>query len=165
MRDVLDPVNPEGLRPAFTNIHRQLQRQRVLKGYQYLGAYLVSVDGTGQFSSNNVSCEDCCTRNLRNGEKKYYHQLLGAVIVHPDKSNVLPLFPEAITRQDGENKNDCERNASKRLLPAEQKDFSKLKIIIVEDALASNAPHIRLIKELSRKLHTCFQTFRPCLSV
>jgi hypothetical protein len=61
----------------------------------------------------------------------------------------LPLFPEAITRQDGENKNDCERNASKRLLPAIREAFPKLRVIIVEDALASNAPHIRLLKDLS----------------
>lgn len=148
MRDVLDPVNPEDLRAAFTSIHRQLQRQKVLEGYQYLGAYLVSIDGTGQFSSNKISCEDCCCRTLRNGEKQYYHQLLGAVIVHPDKANVLPLFPEAITRQDGETKNDCERNASKRLLSAIREYFPKLSMIIVEDGLASNAPHIRLIKEL-----------------
>jgi len=149
MREVLDPVNPKDLRPAFTSIHRQLQRQKVLEGYQYLDSHLVSVDGTGQFSSSNVSCKDCCNRNRRNGEKQYYHQLLGAVIVHPDKPNVLPLFPEAITRQDGSTKNDCERNASKRLLPAIRQDFPKLKMIIREDALASNAPHIRLIKELS----------------
>ena len=69
-------------------------------------------------------------------------------LVHPDKPNVLPLFPEAITRQDGENKNDCERNASKRLLPAIREAFPKLKMSIVEDALASNAPHIKLLEEL-----------------
>ena len=68
--------------------------------------------------------------------------------MHPDKPNVLPEWTETITRQDGETKNDCERNASKRLLPAEQKDFPRLEMIIVEDALASNAPHIRLIKKL-----------------
>ena len=77
--------------------------------------------------------------------------MLGAVIVHPDKHKVLPLFPEAITRQDGETKNDCERNASKRLLPAIREIFPKLKMIIVEDALASNAPHIRLLEKLSLK--------------
>ena len=36
-----------------------------------------------------------------------------------------------------------------RLLPAIRKMFPKLKIIIVEDALASNAPHIQLLEELS----------------
>ena len=101
-----------------------------IEGYQYLGAYLVNIDGTGQFASSNVSCKDCCSRYLRNGEKQYYHQLLGAVIVHPSKSNVLPLFPEAITRQDGESKNDCERNASKRLLATIREDFPKLKMIV-----------------------------------
>lgn len=47
------------------------------------------------------------------------------------------------------NKNDCERNASKRLLPAIREAFPKLNMIIVEDSLASNAPHIRLLEELS----------------
>jgi hypothetical protein len=46
----------------------------------------------------------------------YYHQLLGAVIVHPEQKGVIPLAPEPITRQDGATKNDCERNAAKRLL-------------------------------------------------
>jgi hypothetical protein len=110
MREILDPINPNELRPAFVNLHRQLQRQKILESYQYLGAHLVSLDGTGQFSSNNIACKDCCSRNLRNGKKQYYHQLFGAVMVHPDKFNVLPLFPEAITRQDGMSKNDCERN-------------------------------------------------------
>ena len=41
LSDVLDPVNPEDLRPAFDSIHRQLQRQKVLEDYQYLGGYLV----------------------------------------------------------------------------------------------------------------------------
>ncbi|MDM8559980.1 hypothetical protein [Candidatus Parabeggiatoa sp. HSG14] len=63
--------------------------------------------------------------------------------------NVLPLFPEAITRIDGETKNDCERNAAKRLLPAIRKAFPQLKLIVLEDALSSNAPHIRLLQELS----------------
>jgi hypothetical protein len=64
MRDVLDPVNPKELRFVFTCIHRQLQRQKVLEGYQYLDGYLGRSDGTGQFSSSNVNCKDCCSRNL-----------------------------------------------------------------------------------------------------
>ncbi len=61
---------------------------------------------------------------------------------------VLPLFPEAITRQDGETKNDCERNAAKRLLPAIREAFPKLQIIVLEDSLAANAPHLRMLQEL-----------------
>jgi len=150
MRDILDPVNPEDLRPAYKTIHRQLQRQKVLESYKYLEGYIIiSVDGTGQFSSTKISCDDCCRRKLRNGSIQYYHQLLGAAIVHPDKANVFPLFPEAIMGKMELSLNDCELNASKRLLPAIRSDFPKLKMLIVEDSLAANGPHIRLLEELS----------------
>jgi len=108
----------------------------------------MSVDGTGQFSSTTIKCDECCSRVLRNGKEQYYHQLLAAVIVHPELKTVLPLFPEAITRQDGENKNDCERNAAKRLLPAIRKVFPKLQLIVLKDSLSANAPHLRMLKEL-----------------
>ncbi len=130
MREILDPVAPEDLRPAFRQIHRELQRQKVLAKYQFFGGYLMSVDGTGQFSSTQIKCGECCSRTLRNGSEQYYHQLLAAVIVHPEQKTVLPLFPEAITRQDGESKNDCERNAAKRLLPAIRAAFPKLHLIV-----------------------------------
>ena len=148
MREILDPVAPEALRVAFRQIHRELQRQKVLEKYRYLGGYLMSVDGTGQFSSTQIQCDDCCSRVLRNGTVQYYHQLLAAVIVHPEQKTVLPLFPEAITRQDGETKNDCERNAAKRLLPALRANFPKLRLIVLEDSLAANAPHLRMLQEL-----------------
>lgn len=130
MREILDPVAPSDLRPAFRQVHRELQRQKALAKYQFLGGYLMSVDGTGQFSSTQIKCDECCSRTLRNGTEQYYHQLLAAVIVHPELKTVLPLFPEAITRQDGESKNDCERNAAKRLLPAIRAAFPKLRLIV-----------------------------------
>lgn len=92
MREILDPVEPEALKPAFIQIHHTLQRQKVLEKYQYLDGYLVSVDGTGQFSSSEIQCPECCSRKLRNGTKQNYHQLLAAAMVHPAKSTVLPFF-------------------------------------------------------------------------
>jgi hypothetical protein len=92
MRSILDPVAPEGLRPAFRQIHRELQRQKALDQYRYLGGYLMSVDGTGQFSSTQIKCGECCSRRLRNGTEQYSHQLLAAVIVHPELKTVLPFF-------------------------------------------------------------------------
>ena len=76
----------------------------------------------------------------------HYHQLLGAVIVHPDKPTVLPLFPEAITRQDGITKNDCEHNAGQRLLPDLHQAFPRMEMIALQDALACNGPHIKTLK-------------------
>jgi hypothetical protein len=146
MRTILDQVDPHELRPAFVSLHQELQKQGVLDTYRCLGKYLVSLDGTGLYSSSHVSCPDCCTKQHRNGETTYYHQLLGAVIVHPDQPTVLPLFPEAITRRDGSNKNDCEHNASQRLIPDLRNAFPRLDMIALQDALACNGPHIKHLK-------------------
>jgi hypothetical protein len=152
LRTRLDTVEPEQLRPAFGAMHRYLQRHKALEAYEYLdGYYLVSLDGTGQCASSAISCPQCCVKRSGQANESYYHQLLAAVIVHPELKTVLPLMPEAITRQDGVSKNDCERNASKRLLTALRQDHPKLKLIIVEDSLASNGPHLELIESLGMR--------------
>ena len=43
--------------------------------------------------------------------------------------------------------NDCERNAGKRFLKKLRKDHPNLRLIVTEDALNSNAPHIRELEK------------------
>jgi Transposase DDE domain len=144
MREILDEVHPDKLRPVFKDVFRQLQRGKILEDYVFLeGCYLVALDGVEYFCSHKVHCDHCMTRKHHNGTVSYYHQMLGAVIVHPDFSEVIPLAPEPIRRQDGQEKNDCERNAARRWLEQFRKDHPHLGIIVTEDALGSNAPHIR----------------------
>ena len=145
MRKILDPVNPEELRPAFKGPIRQLQKGKVLEQMLFFeGCYLLSLDGTGFFSSTKLHSEICLKKvNSKTGEITYHLQMLGAAIVHPDFKEVIPLDPEFIVKQDGQNKNDCERNAAKRFFEKLRKDHPHLPIIITEDALSSNAPHIR----------------------
>lgn len=151
-RERLDAVDPLSLRKSFNRIFSALQRQKVLERYEYYEQhYLISLDGTGCFSSHKVHCESCCVKNHKDGSQTYYHQMLGAVMVHPDEKTVIPLAPEPILKQDGHRKNDCERNAAKRLLEAMRREHPHLKIIIVEDALSANAPHINLIKKLNMR--------------
>jgi hypothetical protein len=73
--------------------------------------------------------------------------MLGACIVHPEKSNVIPLCPEIIHNGDGSEKNDCERNAAKRFLENFKREHSHLKVVIVTDGISSNASYIRLLEE------------------
>ena len=148
MRTLLDPIAPAALHRAFNRIFTELQRGKILERYRYLNDhYLVSVDGTGHFASSSISCPECCSKQTRNGPL-HYHQLLGAALVHPQQHCVIPLPPEAIIKEDGQSKNDCERNAAKRLLPRLRRHHPHLKLIVVEDGLASNGPHIRLLQEL-----------------
>ncbi len=65
------------------------------------GCYLLSIDGTGYFSSSTVHCDQCSMKtNSKTGEITYYHQMLCAAIVHPDLGKVIPLAPEPIIKQD-----------------------------------------------------------------
>jgi Transposase DDE domain len=144
MREIIDPVDPQSLRPMFNDILRQLQRGKVLEPMAYFeGCYLLSVDGTGSFSSGKLSSDSCLKKKSRSGKITYYQQVLGAAIVHPDFKEVIPLAPEMIIRQDGSKKNDCERNAARRFLQKLRQDHPKLPLIAVEDGLSSNGPHIR----------------------
>jgi hypothetical protein len=77
--------------------------------------------------------------------------MLAAALVHPDHKEVIPLAPEPIQKQDGSTKNDCERNASKRLLRKIRQDHPRMGFIVVEDGLASNGPHVREL--LEQRMH------------
>ena len=83
----------------------------------------------------------------RNGTVPYRHQMLGAALIHPDQRAVIPLMPEPIIKQDGTSKNDCERNAAKRLIVKLRQDHPHLKVIVTEDSLSSNAPHINVLRD------------------
>lgn len=152
LRERLDELDPRFIRPAFKKVFSVIQRGKCLEKFEYLdGCYLVSIDGTGEFSSSKVCCEQCCKKELKNGSSVYYHQMLGACIVHPDQSNVIPLCPEIIQNKDGAEKNDCERNAAKRFIENFKREHPHLKVIVVADGIASNAPYIRLLKENQMK--------------
>jgi hypothetical protein len=144
MREILDPVEHEQLRPAFRNIFTRLQRHGALQNLRFLdGYYLMALDGTEYFSSPQIHCSGCLERHHGNGKVTYHHQMLGAAIVCPGRKEVIPLMPEPIFKQDGESKNDCERNALKRFLPKFRQDHPHLRVIATLDALYANAPVIR----------------------
>jgi hypothetical protein len=152
MRERLDEVDPRLIRPAFKKIFAKIQRGKYLEKFEFLnGYYLLSLDGTGEFSSSAICCPQCCKKEHKDGSMTYYHQMLGACIVHPDQPNVIPLCPEPIQNGDGAAKNDCERNASKRFIEHLKREHPHLKVIILGDGIASNAPYIRLLEESKMK--------------
>ena len=145
MREILAPVEPEGRRPLFTHVFRALQRGKALEEMVFgEGHYLLALDGTGYFSSQQIHCASCLERHHRNGTLTYAHQMLGAALIHPDRREVMPLMPEPIVKHDGTEKNDCERNAAKRLIVKLRQDHPHLKLLVTEDSLSAHAPHIQV---------------------
>lgn len=147
LRNILDPVRPDFLLPSFQSLMHEIDKNGLMNQYKYLKEHLlISIDATGQFSSNEISCPQCMVKNRKKEGKtyqEYYHQLLSGCIVHPDYKAVFPVFGEAITKQDGSKKNDCERNASKRFLPNIRKILPDQKLLILLDGLYADGPTIR----------------------
>ncbi|MFT7880949.1 MAG: hypothetical protein ABXS91_11215, partial [Sulfurimonas sp.] len=152
MREIIDPVKPESFRPAYKAVFRSLQRGKALEQLTFLdGYYLLALDGTETHSSHHIGSENSQKKvNKETGLITYYQQMVGAAIVCPGQPIVVPLMPEMIRPQDGKTKNDCERSAVRRWPAGFRKDHPHLKVIVVEDALSSNGPHIRDLKE-----HNC----------
>lgn len=147
MREVLDKIDPQILRECFLSVFHVAQRGKLLEEYEVHGSYLCLVDGTEIFNSEKVHCNNCCKKVHKDGRITYHHQILGAVIAHPARSQVIPLCPEPILKQDGAIKNDCERNAFHRFLIDLKKEHPRLKLTMVSDALSATAPHINEIKD------------------
>ena len=144
MRDILDPIDPKYLRKPFRRIFANLQRTNILTAYRYLDeGYLISVDGTGIYSSGKIKCPDCIEKKHSSGETTYHHQLLAGAVVHPECKTIVPLFPEPISNQDGEKKQDCELKSAGRWVEKFRLEHSKLDAVLLFDGLYSNAPFIK----------------------
>lgn len=148
MRTILDTVSPSSLRSAFRGVHSAVQRGKMLDEFKVMGdKVVVSIDGTGLFSSTAIRCDQCGVKKHKSGTTEYYHQLLAAVIVSPNLKSVLPIDFEPIIKSDGQSKDCSERNAAKRLIPSLASQYPKRQLLIVEDGLAANGPHIQLLNE------------------
>lgn len=147
MRERLDDVPQEDIQGCLKPIMTTMQRSKVLENWKYLGGkYLIPIDGTGFFSSNEVHCSHC-TQKIHNKGKEneyasYHHNMLVGTIASPLMRQVLPLFYEPIINADGATKNDCELNAGKRWLKGFRHLYPQLPSIIVGDALYANGPFI-----------------------
>jgi len=147
LRDIIDPLPIEPLNTIFQDFLAHLQKGKYLTDYQLLGGkYLISVDGSEYFTSEKIHCPSCLKKE--SGKKvRFHHQILQAVIVHPDKRQVLPLAPEPIRNTDGTKKQDCEINAGKRIINKIRKAHPKLNIIITADGLYSKQPFVDQLKD------------------
>ena len=148
MRTIIDEVDTEtAFRGIFKEFYQRLQRGKHLEEYQiFPGKYLLNVDGTQYFQSSKIKCKKCLERGKK-GKEYNCHQVLQGAIVKAGLKQVIPVMPEEICTQDGDNKEDCEINAFKRFIDKFTKDHNKLGVIINGDALYASIPVIKKIHE------------------
>jgi len=151
LRHMLDKVDSEKLRQGFISLFKRIKRLGLIESYRYWRRHVVvSIDGVEHFCSKKISCPHCMQRSHQNGEISFYHSMLSAVIVHPEKKEVFILDNEPIVKQDGANKNDCERNAAQRMFDHLQGLYSKEYLVFVFDALYACGPIVRRLLEVDR---------------
>jgi len=151
LRNILDEVAPAKLRKGFHALFKRIRKIGLVDKYRYWRSHLVvSIDGVEHFCSKSIHCKHCMERKHKDGTISYYHSMLSAAIVHPDKKEVFILDNEPIIKQDGASKNDCERNAAQRLFDHLASLYTKEFMVFVFDALYACAPVIRRLSKVNR---------------
>jgi hypothetical protein len=136
IRDMLDGADPALLAPCFQRTEQLLLEPALREAFGRLGGRtLIALDGTEYFCSQKITCPHCQTRKRSNGKIESYHSLLAATVVAPGHSKVVPLAPEFIVKQDGAEKQDCERNAVKRWLDKHGARLKPLRPVYLGDDL------------------------------
>lgn len=146
LRNVLDVLSTEELQPLFKQFYRYVDTSGLLKHYCCYRNYIaLALDGVEYFHSEAVNCSCCQEKKHRDGRVSYSHSAVCAVMLCPGRSTVFPIGMESVSRQDGSIKNDCERNATGRLLPRLKECYGSPPFVLTGDALYANAPCVRAI--------------------
>ena len=145
IRDMLDPVAPTYLSSVFDDVFAALGKHDLLSPMLwYQDNLLIALDGTRYFSSKKISCPNCSTTE-RHGNVTYSHGVITPVIVNPAYKMAIPLAPEFIVPQDGNDKQDCETNAGKRWLMTHADKFHNFGVTILGDDLYCRQPMCQLV--------------------
>jgi hypothetical protein len=152
---LLDEVEPQEFDDNFKGGVKLAEEYGVLEQYKVLdGGVLIAIDGVWFQSSEKVNCKHCLFIT-KDGVTTYYHCMTAAVIVRPGGKVVLPLMPEMIRNEDNtvtakkdvkepekkgyeRQKQDCERNAARRLLENHGKYYKNLNATLLGDDLYAN---------------------------
>jgi len=152
IRNLLDPVDPGAVQSQYRGIFQALDRNGILHRFRsYSDQLLVAIDGTEYFSSQQIHCENCSHRTLKNEKIQYFHSVLTPVVVAPGNEHVIALEPEFIVPQDGHEKQDCETAAAKRWLAKHGAFYARQGITLLGDDLFSRQPTCQAM--LDQHLH------------
>ncbi len=107
VRATLDPVHLAHLHAVFDQVLDTLHRRGGLASFGRPGGRaLIAFNGTAYFCSQKLGCPGPLTCYRANGRTESYHAMLAAILVATGHSMALPLMPESITTQDGDERKD-----------------------------------------------------------
>jgi hypothetical protein len=141
IRQMLDGAAPSAFDGLFFKALETLAAADALAPFQRLdGRLLIALDGTEHHCSRKIHCAQCSRRRRSDGGTEFFHAFLGASLVAPGHTQVLPLPPEPIAPRDGAEKQDCERNAAKRWLATHARSMARYRPVYLGDDLFACQP-------------------------
>jgi len=139
MREILDGVPPEPLRRVLPQTFEQMRwvgwTTRFVTEVAGQKYYPMVLDGSEYFHSTQIHCPSCLRQRQANGETHYSHVVVAATVTRAGSHAILPLDAEEVHNTDGQQKQDCELTAAKRLVTRLRAEHRQLSLCIVGDDL------------------------------
>lgn len=166
IRQMLDGNSPSAFDGLFYRALEGVEAADGLSAFRRLGGrLLIALDGTEHFCSRKIGCPQCSTRRRSDGSTEYFHAFLGATVVAPGHTQVLPLPPEFIVPRDGAEKQDCERVAVKRWLARHGAALARFRPVFLGDDLYACQPVALAMQATGGNfILTCKPASHPTLS-
>ncbi|MFH0924593.1 MAG: hypothetical protein V1872_03015 [bacterium] len=139
VNEIMKQIKEDELEKLKTEMVRGLIEKKVFYKYRFLGKYYrIVVDGSHIMNVEKGHCEHCLTRTSKNGKVTYFHNVLEAKLVS-ENGFCISIGTEWIENPEGDfDKQDCEQKAFVRLAEKLKKDYPRLPICIIADALYPN---------------------------
>lgn len=157
LREILDGVPTDPVRRLLGYVFERYRRSGWAAQFKTSrevggGLYPMILDGTDYHSSASIHCEHCLTSTHAKDAKvttRFRHAMLSATVLRARSHQILPLDAEPIRNTDGTEKQDCEINAAKRLLPRVRREHPRLPLLVLGDALYAHEPLLGELGQLS----------------
>lgn len=166
IRQMLDGTDPAAFDGLFVQALDRVAAAGGLTTFQRLeGRVLIALDGSEHFCSRKIGCPQCSTRRRSDGGVEYFHSFIGASLVAPGHTQVVPLPAEFIAPQDGAEKQDCERAAVKRWLARHGATVARFRPVYLGDGLYACQPVAAAIQAAGGNfILTCKPSSHPTIT-
>lgn len=135
----LRKLDPEEIELLKRDLVRTLIRRKTFDKWRFNGKFVVSIDGTGLSSFEDEPFPGCPHKTSKNGKKTWTSYVLEAKLVCSNGFSI-SIGTEWLDSSEniGDEKQDCELKAFKRLAVKLKKWYPRMPIIIVADSLYPN---------------------------
>jgi hypothetical protein len=152
MREILDGVPTEPLRRVLPQTFAQMRHvgwtTRFVTEVGGKPYYPTVLDGSEYFHSTQIHCPSCLRQRQASGETHYSHVVVAATVTRAGSHEIVPLDAEEVRNTDGQQKQDCELTAAKRLVKRLRAEHRQLAVCVVGDDLYGHDPFIEELQAL-----------------